>query len=118
MVWADQSLVHTIFRNLIMNAIKFSFPGSKIWLSSKQEAKFCTITVTDTGIGIEPEIQEKLFDPNENISSNGTAGESGSGLGLLICKEFVAMNGGSIRVESETGNGASFLVSLPVSGDS
>ena len=116
-IWGDPSLIHTIFRNLIMNAIKFSFPGSKIWLSSKLEGKYCTITVTDRGIGIEPEIQKKLFDPNESISSNGTAGESGSGLGLLICKEFVAMNSGTIGVESETGNGASFLVSLPVSKD-
>ena len=98
-----------------MNAIKFSFPGGKIRITSKNEAEVCTLTVSDDGIGIQPEIQEKLFNSNEVVSSPGTTGESGSGLGLVICKEFMDRNNGSIVVESEPGNGASFIVSLPYS---
>ena len=98
-----------------MNAIKFSFPGGKIRITSKNEAEACTLTVSDDGIGIQPEIQEKLFNSNEVVSSPGTTGESGSGLGLVICKEFMDRNNGSIVVESEPGNGASFIVSLPYS---
>ena len=117
-ILADRSMIHTIFRNLIMNAIKFSFPGGKIWINGSTANNSCTIVVADTGIGIEPEIQEKLFDPNETITSTGTSGEAGSGLGLLICQEFVEKNGGSIKVESRAGSGASFLVTLPVSAGS
>jgi signal transduction histidine kinase len=113
-VFADRAMIHTVFRNLIMNAIKFSFPGGKIWISSQVEGDTCQITVSDQGIGIQPEIQEKLFDANKVVSTPGTTGESGSGLGLVICKEFVERNKGSIRVESEPGNGSGFTVSLPV----
>jgi signal transduction histidine kinase len=114
-VFADRSMVHTVFRNLIINAVKFSFPGGKIWISSELSPNGCTISVSDEGIGIQPEIQEKLFDPNEGITSQGTSGESGSGLGLIICHEFVEKNRGSIRVDSQPGNGATFVVTLPVS---
>lgn len=114
-VFADKAMIHTVIRNLIVNAIKFSFPGGKIWINSRLEGKTCTISVIDQGIGIQPEIQEKLFNANEVVSSPGTAGESGSGLGLVICKEFLEKNNGEIRVESEPGNGSSFIVTLPVS---
>ncbi len=114
-VHADKSMIHTVLRNLIMNAIKFSFPGGKIRITSKNDAESCTLTVSDDGIGIQPEIQEKLFNSNEVVSSPGTTGESGSGLGLVICKEFLERNNGSISVESEPGNGASFIVHLPYS---
>lgn len=114
--YADRSMIHTVFRNLIMNAIKFSFPGGKIRISSDIVNEKCEVTVNDEGIGIQPEIQEKLFKTNEVVSTPGTTGESGSGLGLVICKEFVERNQGSIRVESEPGNGSSFTVILPLSG--
>ena len=111
--------MHTVFRNLIINAIKFSFPGGTIRISSVSSAKGCTIRVTDEGIGIQPEIQQKLFNANEVVSTPGTTGESGSGLGLVICKEFLERNHGNIHVESEPGNGSSFVVTLPDSlGDS
>ncbi len=115
-VYADKAMIHTVFRNLIVNAIKFSFPGGKIWISSEMQENTCKITVTDEGIGIQPEIQERLFDANEAVSTPGTSGESGSGLGLVICKEFLDKNRGEIRVESESGNGSRFVVTLPVSG--
>ncbi len=114
-VFADRAMIYTVFRNLIINAVKFSFPGGKIWISSKLSTDGCSVSVSDEGIGIQPEIQEKLFDPNEGISSPGTSGESGSGLGLIICKEFAEKNHGTIRVESQPGNGAIFELTLPVS---
>lgn len=114
-VYADKAMIHTVFRNLIINAIKFSFPGSKIRITSEIVSGKCHITVSDDGIGIQPEIQEKLFSSEEVVSTPGTTGESGSGLGLVICKEFLERNYGSIRVESEPGNGSSFIVCLPAS---
>lgn len=112
-IHADKSMIHTVVRNLIMNAIKFSFPGGKIRITSKMINNQCIISISDDGIGIQPEIQEKLFSANEVVSTPGTTGESGSGLGLVICKEFLERNEGSISVESEPGNGASFIISLP-----
>jgi len=112
--YADKSMIHTVFRNLIMNGIKFSFPGGRIWINSEIGNNTCSISVTDEGIGIQPEIQKKLFNANEVVSTPGTTGESGSGLGLVICKEFVERNKGTIHVESEPGNGSSFIVSLPL----
>lgn len=112
-VFADKSMIHTVFRNLIINAIKFSFPGGKIRVTSETSKDGCNIMVSDDGIGIQPEIQKKLFTANEVVSTPGTTGESGSGLGLVICKEFLARNMGMITVESEPGNGSTFVVTLP-----
>lgn len=112
-VFADKAMMYTVFRNLIINAIKFSFPGSKIRITSETVDNVCHIKVSDDGIGIQPEIQEKLFTANEVISTPGTTGESGSGLGLVICREFLERNQGLIEVESEPGNGSTFIVSLP-----
>ena len=114
-VFADKAMIHTVLRNLIINAIKFSFPGGKIRITSKFAEKTCSISVSDEGIGIQPEIQEKLLSSNEVVSTPGTTGESGSGLGLVICKEFMERNKGEIRVESEPGNGSSFIIELPLS---
>mgnify|MGYP001826306320 CR=1 FL=1 len=117
LVYADKAMIDTVFRNLIINDIKFSFPGGKIWISSSADSRSCSISISDEGIGIQPEIQEKLFNPNEGISSLGTSGESGSGLGLIICSEFLEKNMGSITVESQPGNGSTFVVTLPASAD-
>jgi len=114
-VFADKAMIHTVFRNLIMNAIKFSFPGGKVRISSENGMKMCSISVMDDGIGIQPEIQEKLFNANEVLSTPGTTGESGSGLGLVICREFMEKNKGTIQDDSEPGNGANFTISLPIS---
>jgi len=112
-VFADKAMMHTVFRNLIINAIKFSFPGGKIRITSETSNNSCHIRVSDDGIGIQPEIQEKLFTANEVVSTPGTTGESGSGLGLVICREFLERNQGMIAVESEPGNGSTFIVTLP-----
>jgi len=116
-VFADKAMINTVFRNLIMNAIKFSFPGGKIRITTENGSNTCKISVSDDGIGIQPEIQDKLFDTNAVVSTPGTTGESGSGLGLAICKEFLERNDGAIQVESEPGNGSSFIVSLPISSE-
>ncbi|RLD98824.1 MAG: PAS domain-containing sensor histidine kinase, partial [Bacteroidetes bacterium] len=112
-VFADKAMMRVVFRNLIINAVKFSFPGGKIRISSETSEDGCHIKVSDDGIGIQPEIQEKLFTSNEVVSTPGTTGESGSGLGLVICKEFLERNQGMITVESEPGNGSTFIVTLP-----
>jgi signal transduction histidine kinase len=71
------------------------------------------ITVRDTGVGISDEVKEKLFVRDSHISTRGTNNESGTGLGLLLCKEMIEKNGGEIRVESELGKGTSFIFTLP-----
>ena len=114
MVFADKAMILVVFRNLIMNAVKFSFPGGKIRITNHIVDDLCQISVADEGIGIQPEIQNRLFDSNEVVSTPGTTGESGSGLGLVICREFLTKNGGTIEVESEPGNGSNFVVTLPI----
>lgn len=113
-IFADKAMIRTVFRNLISNAIKFSFPGGRIRITAESDSTMCNVRVSDDGIGIQPEIQEKLFNSDAVVSTPGTTGESGSGLGLVICKEFVELNGGVIRVESEPGNGSTFSVGLQV----
>ena len=75
---------------------------------------FTQISVKDNGVGIEKEIQTKLFDISENTSTKGTEDEKGTGLGLIICKEFVEKHGGEIWAESETGKGSSFYFTIPL----
>jgi signal transduction histidine kinase len=113
-VFADRAMMHTVFRNLVINAIKFSFPGGTIRITSETFKNGCHIRVSDEGIGIQPEIQAKLFTANEVVSTPGTTGEQGSGLGLVICKEFLGRNHGQISVESEPGMGSTFVVTLPI----
>ena len=113
-VIADINMLKTIIRNLITNAIKFTNKGGKIEISAKQTELCATITVSDNGIGIKPETLVKLFDNSQINSTVGTESESGTGLGLLLCKEFVEKNGGKIWVESEVGKGSKFKFTLPL----
>ncbi len=112
-VTADRAMIHMVLRNLIMNAVKFSFPGGKVYIASEQRPGECVVLVSDEGIGIHQDIQGKLFDSSEMVTTPGTTGEAGSGLGLVICKEFVEKNRGKIEVESEPGKGAAFRLILP-----
>lgn len=114
-LFADQNMIRTVLRNLLSNAIKFSFPGGTIELDSYVENKLLTISVTDHGTGMPPEVLQKLFSLTEQATSTkGTANEKGTGLGLILCREFVERNGGTIRVESEVGKGSTFSIALPV----
>jgi PAS domain S-box-containing protein len=112
-VLADRHMFDTIIRNLGSNAIKFSHCGSKILISAKYEDNgTIEIKVEDSGIGMSSEILSNLFMLNQQSNRKGTSGEPSSGLGLLLCKEFVEKNGGNISVESEPGKGSIFSFTL------
>jgi len=113
-VLADKNMVNLIVRNILNNAIKFSFPEGKIELLIHQKDSFYIIHVQDNGIGMNPDTVSKLFKIDQAVQRNGTAGEKGTGLGLILCKEFVNKNGGDIWVESTKGKGSRFSFSLPV----
>lgn len=116
-VFADRNMLRTIFRNLLSNAIKYTPEKGTIRLSGErvhQDGEFIKISIEDNGIGIPPQILPNLFTLKENYSSKGTSGEVGTGMGLLFCKEFVDMHGGSIQVESVEGEGSIFSFTLPV----
>ena len=116
-LYADKNTSSTIFRNLVNNAIKFTGEGGSVELSTKldREKRLALIEVKDNGIGISEEKLKTLFHLDENVSSRGTAGESGLGLGLQLVHEFVALNKGKIEVESELNKGTTFKVFLPFS---
>lgn len=110
---ADLQMVKTILRNLICNAVKYTNTGGEISISAKESRQFVEIAVKDTGIGILSEALKKLFRIDAFHSTEGTGNEKGTGLGLLLCKEFVEIHGGEIRIESEPGLGSKFTFTLP-----
>ncbi len=114
-VFADIDMLKTVLRNLVSNAIKFTNKGGAININAEENFENVTISVSDNGIGIAPDDLKKLFDMSEVITTKGTAEETGTGLGLLLCKEFVERHGGKIWVESEVGKGSDFKFTLPIS---
>jgi PAS domain S-box-containing protein len=112
-VFADSDILKTILRNLVSNAIKFTNPGGQVNIYAINSQANVTISVSDNGIGIPPCIVSKLFDISQSHTTNGTANETGTGLGLLLCKEFVEKHDGKIWVESKEGKGSDFKFSLP-----
>jgi signal transduction histidine kinase len=112
-VFADENMLHTIVRNLTSNAIKFTNPGGSINFSATNGNAVVKCTVEDTGTGIAPEDIDKLFDTDSEVRKNGTANESGSGLGLVLVKEFVEKNNGKLSVESQLEVGSAFSFELP-----
>lgn len=117
-VYADKDMVSVIVRNLVFNAVKFSPKGSGIVLKVvSQPDSSVRIDVIDSGIGIAGNNIGKLFVIDKNTTTQGTEGETGTGLGLVLCKEFVEKNGGKIWVESELGKGSVFSFTLPVGSD-
>lgn len=113
-VFADKNMLMTVLRNLISNAIKFSPNGKQIHIDLEKNTNENIITVKDEGVGISSENLQKLFKKNEQLTTNGTSGEKGSGLGLLLCKDFIEKHNGKIWVESEIGKGSRFKFTLPV----
>jgi signal transduction histidine kinase len=113
-VEADIAMVGTVLRNLISNAIKFTKSGGKIIISAKPVDKQLLVSVRDTGIGISSEDIKKLFRIEETYTTKGTLNEKGTGLGLILCKEFIEKNGGQIWAESEIGKGSTFWFLLPL----
>ena len=110
---ADLQMVKTILRNLISNAIKYTDIDGEITINAAENKQHVEISVKDNGIGITPEIRQKLFKIDYLHSTPGTKNEKGTGLGLLLCKEFVELHGGSMWIESEAGKGSSFSFTLP-----
>ena len=109
----DIDMLKTIIRNLISNAMKFSFEGGTITLSSRSEGDFVTVSVKDIGKGIKKEDQDKLLKQDSHFTTYGTKNEKGSGLGLMLCKDFVELHGGKLWFESEgEGKGTTFLFSM------
>jgi signal transduction histidine kinase/predicted negative regulator of RcsB-dependent stress response len=111
--YADSNTINLVIRNLLTNAIKFTNDSGEIVISAEAKDKDWVISVRDNGIGMSDEIQKKLFDKINPYSTRGTANEKGTGLGLILCKEFVEKNGGRIWVESKEGQGSIFWFTLP-----
>ena len=114
LVYADNSLTTTILRNILTNAIKFTHTNGKIIVSTQRKDDFLEVSITDTGVGIEPMNMDKLFRIDSKVTSHGTDNEEGTGLGLILCKEFVEKQGGTIWANSEVGKGSAFTFTLPL----
>jgi signal transduction histidine kinase len=112
-VFADKAMISAIFRNLISNAIKFTNSGGEVTISAMKQQKEIIFSVRDTGVGISKSCIEKLFRIDQSFSTTGTNKETGTGLGLILCKEFVEKHGGKIWGESEKGAGSTFYFTLP-----
>jgi len=112
--FADKNMTTIVFRNLLSNAIKFSFPGGKIILSSTSESGKSTISIQDFGVGIPANELSSLLTNSFKTSRLGTWGEKGTGLGLLLSRELIYKNNGTIVVESEQEKGTTFKIILPV----
>jgi len=113
-VYADKNMINSVLNNLITNAIKFSNRRNTVTLSATKDGDFCEVSVHDDGIGIPKENLTSLFRIDSDVRTNGTENEKGTGLGLILCREFVEKNHGRIRVESNYGYGSTFYFTLPL----
>jgi PAS domain S-box-containing protein len=112
-IYADSHMFETVIRNLVSNAIKFTPVGGKVSVTAHHRSDDSVeIKINDSGIGMPPELKNKLFLLNEKTRRNGTEGEPSTGLGLLLCKEFIEKHNGNIKVESEEGNGSTFSFTM------
>ena len=114
LVYADYNMLGSVLRNLLSNAIKFSHPGQEVTVRSQLASGKLQIWVEDQGVGMRPEQLKQLFRLDQPQSTPGTAGEQGTGLGLILCKEFLAQMQGGLGVESTLGQGTRFCLSLPL----
>ena len=112
-VWADVNMLNTVIRNLISNAIKYTHNSGAIHIVASGSDDVVEFVVRDTGVGIDKEVVDKLFKIQHKVSSPGTNNERGTGLGLILCKEFIERHGGRIWLTSEVGKGSAFYFTLP-----
>ena len=112
---ADIQMVSLILRNLISNAIKFTPLGGKVYLTTENTPTQLLLSVVDTGVGISHENLSRLFSPLTHYTTRGTSQEMGTGLGLLLCRDFAEKNGGSLVAISDEGSGSTFILTLPLS---
>jgi signal transduction histidine kinase len=113
----DRDMISSVIRNFISNAIKYSYPEGKITISCEGSGESIVFRISDNGVGMSPDILNSLFKIGETISNNGTNNETGTGIGLLLCKEFIEKHQGEIAVESEVGKGSTFKFHLPIGKD-
>jgi signal transduction histidine kinase len=111
--FADSNTINLVIRNLMTNAIKFTNDGGSVTLGAVERTGEWVVSVSDNGIGINADVLKILFDKTAPYTTRGTANEKGTGLGLILCKEFVEKNGGRIWVESEVGKGSKFTFTIP-----
>ncbi len=112
-IYGDKNMIKTVLRNLISNAIKFTKKGGSVTLKSETDEKEVTVSIIDTGVGIEKKDYRNLFKLESNFHTAGTNNEQGTGLGLILCREFIEKNGGLINVESEVNKGSHFYFTVP-----
>jgi ligand-binding sensor domain-containing protein/signal transduction histidine kinase len=116
-IYSDINMFSTVFRNLIANAIKFTHENGTISISAKKKEDFCEVSIKDNGVGITEEDIRKIFRIDSKHKTKGTKGEKGTGLGLILCKEFIEKQHGKIWVESEVGKGSKFSFTLPIKNE-
>lgn len=112
-VYADYQMLHTILRNLLSNALKFTPAGGRVEISARNDADAVEIAVADSGVGINPADASRLFRIDSHYTQQGTAGEKGTGLGLSLCKDLVEKNHGRIWVNSVMNHGTTFTFTIP-----
>lgn len=113
-VLVDKEMISTVLRNFLTNAIKYSFESGSIQIICERVIKNVRVTISDNGVGMHPKILKSLFKIGETISSKGTKNESGTGIGLILCKEFLDKHQSEVIVESIEGKGSKFIFSLPI----
>jgi two-component system, sensor histidine kinase and response regulator len=113
-VYVDKNMLSTIVRNLLSNAIKYTEVNGSVKIELKTIDNLLEVKVSDTGVGMTKEFTEKLFCIDYISPTLGTQKEKGTGLGLLLCKDFIIKNGGNIWVDSELGKGSSFYFTVPI----
>jgi signal transduction histidine kinase len=112
-IYADSNMLKTVFRNLVSNAIKFTPKGGQVQIELEQDDDYLYTLIQDTGIGMDEETLRKLFQVGEKVNRPGTAGESGTGLGLVLCQEFVHKHGGQLHANSTKNKGTTFRLTIP-----
>jgi len=111
-IYADRDMISLVIRNLLSNAIKFTPSSGRVAIDIVEKLSLVELSVRDTGVGMEPEVVKQLFE-NKYYSTQGTANETGTGLGLMLCNDFISRNGGSLKVKSKVGEGSVFSFVLP-----
>lgn len=112
--FADKNMIKTVFRNLISNAIKYSELGGEIYIETNELPNLIQIEIRDYGIGIPDEVVQKLFKIDQTHSTQGTLNETGTGLGLILCKEFIDKHRGEIWIQNKRKKGTSFFFTIPI----
>lgn len=111
--YADADMIETVIRNLVSNSIKFTNMEGVIIVQASTDGKFLKVEIVDNGVGMQKEISDKLFKIDSQVTTKGTNDEKGTGLGLIICKEFIEKHSGAISVQSEVGKGSRFIFTIP-----